>query len=72
MIAALVPNIVSMTSSLDCSYSLHYLCLLMSKYKKKIIVIVIMKSVLTGVPQDYHRSDTGYRKYCVSIFLLMI
>ena len=33
MIAALVPNIVSMTSSLDCSYSFHYFYLLMSKFK---------------------------------------
>ena len=31
MIAALVPNNVFMTSSLDCSYSFHYFCLLMSK-----------------------------------------
>ena len=31
MIAALVPNNVSMTSSLNCSYSFYYLCLLMSK-----------------------------------------
>ena len=33
MIAALVPHVVSMTSSLDCSYSFHYFCLLMSKEK---------------------------------------
>ena len=31
MMAALVPNIVSMPSSLDCSYSFYYFCLLMSK-----------------------------------------
>ena len=48
MIAALVPNIVSMTSSLDCSYSFHYFCLLMSKKNLSLAYNNYLLYIITG------------------------
>ena len=67
--SALVPNIVSITSSLDCSYSFQYFCF--NVKIKKIIVIVIVtkyitKSIIIKIKVEKKYKSYNYSKAIVA------